>query len=46
MLEQMKRISFRISSVLPKVEPEPDFYTSSGFEQKVPALAPQHCAQQ
>ena len=35
MLEQTKRISFGISSVLYKVEPEPDLYTGSG--QKVPA---------
>ena len=35
MLEQKKRISIRISSVLSKVEPEP------GADQKVPA--PQHC---
>ena len=38
MLEQTKRISFRISFVLSKVEPEPDLYTGSG--QKVPA--PEH----
>ena len=29
MLEQTKRILFRISSVLFKVEPEPDLYTGS-----------------
>ena len=38
MLEPTKRISFRISSVLSKVEPEPDIHT--GSDQKVPA--PQH----
>ena len=32
----------RISSVLSKVEPEPDFHTGSGSDQKVPAPAPQH----
>ena len=37
MLEQTKRISFRISSVLSKVEPEPDLHTGSGSDQKVPA---------
>ena len=42
MLEQTKRISFRISSVLSKVEPEPDLHTGSGSNQKVPAPAPQH----
>ena len=42
MLEQTKRISFGISSVLYKVEPEQDLYTGSG--QKVPAPAPQHCS--
>ena len=41
MLEQTKRISFGISSVLYKVEPEQDLYTGSG--QKVPASTPQHC---
>ena len=41
MLEQTKRMSFRISSDLSKVEPEPDLHTGSG--QKVPAPAPQHC---
>ena len=30
MLEQTKRISFRISSVLSKVEPEPYLHTGSG----------------
>ena len=45
MLEQTKRISFRISSVLSKVEPEPDLHTGSGSNQKVPAPAPQHCLQ-
>ena len=39
MLEQMKRISFRISSVLSKMEPEPDLYTGSSSDQKVPAPA-------
>ena len=34
MLEQMKRISFRISSVLSKVEPKPDLYTGSSSDQK------------
>ena len=37
MLEQTKRISFRISSVLSKMEPEPDLYT--GSDQKVTAPA-------
>ena len=37
MLEQTKRISFRISSVFIKVEPEPDLSTGSGSDQKVPA---------
>ena len=41
MLEQTKRISFGISSVLSKVEREPDLNT--GSDQKVPATAPQHC---
>ena len=41
MLEQTERISFRMSSVLSKVEPEPDLHT--GSDQKVPAPAPQHC---
>ena len=41
MLEQTKRISFGISSVLYKVEPEQDLYTGSG--QKVPASTPQQC---
>ena len=40
MLEQTKRISLRISSVLSKMEPEPDLYT--GSDQKVTAPAPQH----
>ena len=40
MSELTKRISLKISSVLSKVEPEPDLYT--GSEQKVPAPAPQH----
>ena len=31
----------KTSSVLSKVEPEPDLYTDS--DQKVPAPAPQHC---
>ena len=35
MLEQTKIISFSISSVLSKVESEPDLHTGSG--QKVPA---------
>ena len=35
MLEQTKRISFRNSSVLSKVEQEPDLHTGSG--QKAPA---------
>ena len=35
MLKRTERISFRISSVLSKVEPEPDLHTSS--DQKVPA---------
>ena len=35
MLKQTKRISFRISSILSKVEPEPDLHT--GSDQKVPA---------
>ena len=38
MLEQTKRISFRISSVSSKAEP--DLQTGSG--QNVPAPAPQH----
>ena len=39
MLGQTKRIpvSFIISSVLSKVELEPDLYTGSGSDQKVPA---------
>ena len=40
MLEQTKRLSFRISSVLSKVDPTPDLHT--GSDQKVPA--PQHCS--
>ena len=40
MLKRTERISFRISSVLSKVEPEPDLHT--GSDQKVPAPAPQH----
>ena len=40
MLELTKRISFRISSVLSKVEPEPDLHTGYGSDQKVPAPAP------
>ena len=50
MWELTKRISLRISSVLSKVEPEPepDLYTSPGSDQKVPVRywlrpAPQHC---
>ena len=39
MCERTERISFRNSSVVPKVEP--DLHT--GSDQKVPA--PQHCAQ-
>ena len=35
MLKRTERISFRISSVLSKVEPEPDLHT--GSDQKVPA---------
>ena len=35
MLEKMKRISFRMSSVLSKVEPEPGLHP--GSDQKVPA---------
>ena len=35
MLERTERISFRIFSVLSKVEPEPDLHT--GSDQKVPA---------
>ena len=46
MLKRTERISFRISSVLSKVEPEleqePDLHT--GSDQKVPAPAPQHCS--
>ena len=34
-----ERISFRISSVLSKVEPEPNLHTGSGSDQKVPAPA-------
>ena len=37
MWELTKRISLRTSSVLSKVEPEPDLYTGSGSDQKVPA---------
>ena len=39
MLERTKRISFRISFVSSKVEPEPDLHTGSdsGSDQKVPA---------
>ena len=32
MLEQKKRILFRISSVLCKVEPEPDLHSGSGSD--------------
>ena len=42
MLELTKRISFRISSVLSKVEPEPEPELHTSFGQKVPAPAPQH----
>ena len=42
MLKQTKRISFIISFVLSKVEPEPELHTGSGSDQKVPAPAPQH----
>ena len=46
MLEQTKRISFRISYVLSKVEPsqelEPDLHTGSNQEEPAPAL--QHCS--
>ena len=51
MLEKTKRISFRISFVLSKVEPEPGAGPlhrlrlrpkSTGSDQKVPAPAPQH----
>ena len=39
MLKRTKRIPvlFRICSVLSKVEPEPDLYTGSGSDEKVPA---------
>ena len=37
MLTQTKRISFRISSVLSKVEPETDLHTGSGSDKRVPA---------
>ena len=37
MLEKMKRISFRMSSVLSKVEPEPEPDLHPGSDQKVPA---------
>ena len=37
MWELTKRISLRTSSVLSKVEPEPDLYTGSGSDHKVPA---------
>ena len=40
MWELTKRISLRILSDLSKVEPEPDPYTGSYSDQKVPA--PQH----
>ena len=39
MLEETKKISFRISSVLSKVKPELDLYTGSGSDQKIPAPA-------
>ena len=42
MWELTKRISLRISSVLSKVEPEPDLNTGYGSDQKVPASGPQH----
>ena len=35
--------SLKILSVLSMVEPEPDLCTGSGFDQKAPAPAPQHC---
>ena len=44
MLERTERVSFRISSVLFKMEPEQDLHT--GSDQIVPALtgsALQHC---
>ena len=41
MLERTKRISFRISSVSSKVEP--DLHFGSGSSQNLPAPAPQHC---
>ena len=44
MCELTKRISLKISSVLSKVDPEPDLCTGSGSDQKVPAPAPQHWA--
>ena len=34
MLEQTKRISFRISYFLSKVKPEPDFHTGFGSDQQ------------
>ena len=40
MLQQAKRIAFRISSVLSKVEPEPDLHT--GSDPKATATAPQY----
>ena len=42
MWELTKRMSLRTSSVLSKVEPEPDLLTGSGSDQKVPTPAPQH----
>ena len=42
MLKQTKRISFRISSVLSKVEPEPEPDLHTGSDQNVPAPSPQH----
>ena len=39
-MERTERISLRISSVLSKVEPEPDLPT--GSDRKVLAPAPQH----
>ena len=39
MLGRTERISLRNS----KVETEPDLHTGSGFFQKVPTPAPQHC---
>ena len=42
MLKRTERISFRISSVLFNMEPEPEPDLHTGSDQKIPAPAPQH----